>query len=152
LVAGTDRGLCFVGLGEGPARLERSLAEEFPQATLLRDDQVLGDVVRAVLDRVRGAEPHGELPLDIRATAFQRRVWTALQRIPSGETITYAELARRIGRPSAIRAVGAANGANPVPVIVPCHRVIGADGTLTGYGGGIERKQWLLALEGRRLF
>lgn len=93
-----------------------------------------------------------DIELAMRGTEFQRAVWSALLAIPYGETITYAELARRIGRPSAIRAVGAANGANPVPVIVPCHRVIGADGTLTGYGGGIERKQWLLALEGRRLF
>jgi methylated-DNA-[protein]-cysteine S-methyltransferase len=79
-------------------------------------------------------------------------VWEELCRVPYGDTITYAELARRIGRPSAVRAVGAANGANPIPVIVPCHRVIGSNGTLTGYGGGIERKQFLLALEGRRLF
>ena len=88
--------------------------------------------------------PHG--------TPFQLAVWHALREIPYGDTITYAELARRIGKPSAVRAVGAANGANPIPVIVPCHRVIGSNGTLTGYGGGIERKQWLLALEGRRLF
>jgi methylated-DNA-[protein]-cysteine S-methyltransferase len=77
---------------------------------------------------------------------------TRCWRIPYGDTISYAELARRIGKPSAVRAVGAANGANPIPVIIPCHRVIGSNGTLTGYGGGIERKQWLLALEGRRLF
>ncbi len=93
-----------------------------------------------------------DLPLAMRGTEFQLAVWNELQRIPYGDTISYGELARRIGRPSAIRAVGAANGANPIPVIVPCHRVIGANGTLTGYGGGIERKQWLLALEGRRLF
>lgn len=93
-----------------------------------------------------------DLDLNLRGTEFQLAVWNELLRIPYGDTITYAELARRIGRPSAIRAVGAANGANPIPVIVPCHRVIGSNGTLTGYGGGIERKQWLLALEGRRLF
>ena len=87
-----------------------------------------------------------------RGTPFQLAVWEELRRIPYGGTISYSELARRIGRPSAIRAVGAANGANPIPVIIPCHRVIGANGTLTGYGGGIERKQWLLALEGQRLF
>ena len=93
-----------------------------------------------------------DIPLNLKGTEFQLAVWNELLRIPYGDTITYAELARRIGRPSAIRAVGAANGANPIPVIVPCHRVIGSNGTLTGYGGGIERKQWLLALEGRRLF
>jgi methylated-DNA-[protein]-cysteine S-methyltransferase len=93
-----------------------------------------------------------DLPLNLQGTEFQLAVWNELLRVPYGETITYAELANRIGRPSAIRAVGAANGANPIPVIVPCHRVIGSNGTLTGYGGGIERKQWLLAHEGRRLF
>ena len=93
-----------------------------------------------------------ELDLAPRGTEFQLAVWNALLAIPYGDTISYAELARRIGKPSAVRAVGAANGANPIPVIIPCHRVIGSNGTLTGYGGGIERKQWLLALEGRRLF
>ncbi len=93
-----------------------------------------------------------DVPLALRGTEFQLAVWNELRRVPYGDTITYAELAQRIGRPSAIRAVGAANGANPIPVIVPCHRVIGSNGTLTGYGGGIERKQWLLAHEGRRLF
>ena len=93
-----------------------------------------------------------DVPLAPRGTPFQLAVWNALLEIPYGDTTTYAELAHRIGRPSAVRAVGAANGANPIPVIIPCHRVIGSNGTLTGYGGGIERKQWLLALEGRRLF
>lgn len=93
-----------------------------------------------------------DLELAPRGTAFQVIVWNELRKIPFGDTISYAELARRIGKPSAMRAVGAANGANPIAVIVPCHRVIGANGSLTGYGGGIERKQWLLALEGRRLF
>ena len=91
-------------------------------------------------------------PLAPKGTEFQLAVWNALLEIPYGDTTTYGELARRIGRPNAVRAVGAANGANPIPVIIPCHRVIGSNGTLTGYGGGIERKQWLLALEGRRLF
>jgi methylated-DNA-[protein]-cysteine S-methyltransferase len=93
-----------------------------------------------------------DVELAPRGTEFQRAVWSELCRIPFGDTISYAELARRIGKPAAVRAVGAANGANPIAVIVPCHRVIGSNGSLTGYGGGIERKQWLLALEGRRLF
>lgn len=92
------------------------------------------------------------IPLAPKGTPFQLAVWNALLAIPYGDTVSYSELAFRIGRPSAVRAVGAANGANPIPVIIPCHRVIGSNGTLTGYGGGIERKQWLLALEGRRLF
>ena len=93
-----------------------------------------------------------DFPLAPKGTEFQLAVWNALLEIPYGATMTYAQLAHRIGRPNAFRAVGAANGANPIPVIIPCHRVIGSNGTLTGYGGGIERKQWLLALEGRRLF
>jgi methylated-DNA-[protein]-cysteine S-methyltransferase len=93
-----------------------------------------------------------DVELAPKGTPFQLDVWNALCEIPYGDTITYAELARRIGRPAAVRAVGAANGANPIPVIVPCHRVIGSNGTLTGYGGGIDRKQFLLTLEGRRLF
>ena len=88
------------------------------------------------------------LSVEARGTPFQREVWSALRDIPCGTTISYAELARRIGRPSAVRAVGLANGANPISIVVPCHRVIGADGSLTGYGGGIERKRWLLAHEG----
>lgn len=88
------------------------------------------------------------LPLAPRGTPFQLRVWRALRDIPYGETVSYAEIARRIGAPDAVRAVGAANGRNPVSIIVPCHRVIGANGSLTGYGGGIERKRWLLAHEG----
>lgn len=90
-----------------------------------------------------------ELPLAPSGTAFQRRVWEELRRIPFGETISYAELARRVGDPRAVRAVGGANGRNPLSVVVPCHRVIGADGSLTGYGGGIERKRWLLGHEAR---
>ncbi|MCP3103786.1 methylated-DNA--[protein]-cysteine S-methyltransferase [Myxococcus sp. K15C18031901] len=89
------------------------------------------------------------MPTRTAGTAFQREVWTALRDIPCGATITYSELARRIGRPAAVRAVGLANGANPVGIVVPCHRVVGANGTLTGYGGGLERKRWLLAHESR---
>ncbi len=88
------------------------------------------------------------VPVELNGTPFQRKVWEALRQIPAGSTLSYADLARRIGEPRAVRAVGAANGANPVAVIVPCHRVIGTDGTLTGYGGGLDRKQWLLAHEG----
>jgi methylated-DNA-[protein]-cysteine S-methyltransferase len=89
-----------------------------------------------------------DLPCETPGTAFQRKVWTALRRIPCGRTISYGELARRIGQPAAVRAVGLANGANPIGVVVPCHRVIGSNGTLTGYGGGLPRKRWLLAHEG----
>ncbi|MHB8055173.1 MAG: methylated-DNA--[protein]-cysteine S-methyltransferase [Candidatus Aminicenantales bacterium] len=88
-----------------------------------------------------------DLPLDLNGTPFQREVWGALQKVPFGETTSYGEIARRIGRPAAVRAVGAANGRNPVSIIVPCHRIVGADGRLTGYGGGLWRKEWLLRHE-----
>jgi methylated-DNA-[protein]-cysteine S-methyltransferase len=91
-----------------------------------------------------------DLPVVLHGTDFQRAVWSALRSIPCGETLSYGELAQRIGRPSAVRAVGLANGANPVGIVVPCHRVIGSNGTLTGYGGGLERKEWLLRHEGVR--
>ena len=95
-----------------------------------------------------GARREFDLPLSFDGTTFQRRVWQELVEIPYGETLSYGQLARRIGNPTASRAVGLANGRNPISILVPCHRVIGADGTLTGYGGGLERKQWLLAHEG----
>jgi methylated-DNA-[protein]-cysteine S-methyltransferase len=112
----------------------------------------LEDLKTQLREYFAGKRRSFDFPLAPKGTEFQLAVWNALLAIPYGDTTTYAELARRIGRPSAVRAVGAANGANPIPVIIPCHRVIGSNGTLTGYGGGIERKQWLLALEGRRLF
>jgi methylated-DNA-[protein]-cysteine S-methyltransferase len=112
-----------------------------------RDDVLLGparDQLRAFFE---GELFDFDLPLAPQGTEFQRRVWHELRRIPFGHMISYAELARRLGQPTATRAVGAANGRNPISIIVPCHRVIGADGTLTGYGGGLDRKQWLLRHE-----
>jgi methylated-DNA-[protein]-cysteine S-methyltransferase len=109
-------------------------------------------VVTQLAEYFAGTRRTFEVELAPKGTPFQLDVWRALCEIPYGDTITYAELARRIGNPAAVRAVGAANGANPIPLIVPCHRVIGSNGTLTGYGGGIDRKQFLLTLEGRRLF
>jgi methylated-DNA-[protein]-cysteine S-methyltransferase len=105
------------------------------------------DVRRQLAEYFAGARTVFDVPLALEGTPFQRAVWSALGEIPYGQTISYGELARRIGRPSAVRAVGLANGRNPVGVIVPCHRVVGADGALTGYGGGIERKRFLLELE-----
>ena len=113
---------------------------------------VLHRTIAQLNEYFAGTRRDFDVPLKPRGTSFQLAVWNELCRIPYGHTVTYSEIAQRIGRPAAIRAVGAANGANPIPVIVPCHRVIGSNGTLTGYGGGIEKKQWLLALEGRRLF
>jgi len=106
--------------------------------------------LRGLMSRYFGGEVGvlDDIPVELNGTPFQKNVWQALRRIPGGTTISYAELARRIGEPSAVRAVGTANGANPVAVIVPCHRVIGSNGSLTGYGGGLDRKQWLLEHEG----
>jgi methylated-DNA-[protein]-cysteine S-methyltransferase len=104
--------------------------------------------VRQLSEYFKGARRDFDLPLRLQGTAFQQRVWQELTEIPFGETWSYGQLAKRIGKPSASRAVGLANGSNPIAVIVPCHRVIGTDGTLTGYGGGLERKRWLLAHEG----
>ena len=112
-----------------------------------RSGELFADVREQLADYFAGGRTAFDLPLAMTGSPFQRRVWRALQEIPYGETTSYGELARRIGIPSASRAVGVANGHNPVAVIVPCHRVIGADGSLTGYGGGLERKRLLLELE-----
>ena len=149
LIAATSRGVCAVLLGDDRAELARDLGMRFPSATLERAEpgsEYSEWIARAVamLDAPREAQ---ELPLDVAGTAFQRQVWDALRRIPPGETTTYAEVAKRIGRPRAVRAVGAAIGANPVAVAIPCHRVIGSDGSLRGYRWGVERKRALLDRE-----
>jgi methylated-DNA-[protein]-cysteine S-methyltransferase len=112
-----------------------------------RDDAGLAHVVERLNAYFEGSLTDFELPMSMRGTEFQRRVWTALCEIPYGETISYGELARWVGNPKASRAVGLANGRNPLAIVVPCHRVIGADGSLTGYGGGLDRKVWLLEHE-----
>jgi AraC family transcriptional regulator, regulatory protein of adaptative response / methylated-DNA-[protein]-cysteine methyltransferase len=148
LIAATDRGLCSVILGSSEDALLARLREQFPAASLSARpdlagmlDQLLASLTEhpAVLD----------LPLDLRATAFQMRVWEALRCIPRGETRTYSEIACAIGRPTAVRAVARACASNPVAVVIPCHRVVGADGKLTGYRWGVERKRQLLELEKR---
>ena len=117
--------------------------------TMPRDDEALASTRAQLTEYFAGERSSFDLPLVPEGTGFQRKVWSALCEIPYGETISYGELARHIGQPSAARAVGLANGSNPLPIVVPCHRVIGADGSLTGFGGGIERKRWLLAHEKR---
>ena len=114
-----------------------------------RDDAALSEPRAQLEAYFAGALREFDLPLAAEGTPFQQRVWRALCEIPYGETISYGELARRIGQPTASRAVGLANGQNPIAIVVPCHRVIGANGSLTGYGGGLERKRWLLAHEGK---
>ena len=147
LVAATERGISAVCLGDGDAPLEVALREEYPAAELRRDDMGLKAWVAAILQRMEGREPAAALPLDLRATAFQRRVWEELQAIPRGQTRSYGEVARRIGQPTAARAVARACATNPVAVVIPCHRVVGGGGSLTGYRWGVERKQRLLERE-----
>jgi len=147
LVATTEKGICAVKLGDEADDLERILIQEFNQADIVRDDHIHKDWVQAILSFISGGEPHLDLLLDVRATAFQKQVWQALQKIPYGETRTYADIAHSIGKPHAIRAVGNACGANPIALLVPCHRVVRSDGSLGGYHWGMERKQTLLAQE-----
>lgn len=147
IVGLTERGVCFIAFGEDDDTLIADLKSRFSRAEVRPDDgegaALVAAVVRLVDDPAHGAD----LPLDVHGTAFQQRVWLALTRIAPGETVTYGELARRIGSPTAVRAVAQACGANPLAVAVPCHRVIGADGSLTGYRWGVARKESLLARE-----
>lgn len=142
----------LVVLVDGDGALTRILfAHEAAPATGVEWSEArCAPVVAQLADYFAGTRRSFDLALAPRGTAFQRRVWDELSRIPAGETISYRELAARIGRPSAARAVGRANGTNPIPIVVPCHRVIGANGTLTGYAGGLPAKETLLALEGAR--
>jgi AraC family transcriptional regulator of adaptative response/methylated-DNA-[protein]-cysteine methyltransferase len=149
LVAATEVGVCTIALGDDPDRLVRELQDRFPKAALAGGDAGFERWVAAVVGLVErpaaGLDP--ELPLDIRGTAFQLRVWQALRAIPPGTTASYAEIARRIGRPGASRAVAAACAANPVAVAIPCHRVVRTDGSLSGYRWGVQRKAALLERE-----
>jgi AraC family transcriptional regulator, regulatory protein of adaptative response / methylated-DNA-[protein]-cysteine methyltransferase len=149
LVGATSRGVCAVMLGKPDAQLLRELARDFPRAQLREDARGIGVWARAVVARLRPGSANSEIPLDIRGTAFQRRVWEELRHIPSGQTRTYSEIARRIGHPQAVRAVARACATNSICVVVPCHRVVGKNGTLTGYRWGLERKRALLASERR---
>jgi AraC family transcriptional regulator, regulatory protein of adaptative response / methylated-DNA-[protein]-cysteine methyltransferase len=147
LVAATARGLCAVRFGENATGLERGLREEFGAAEIRRNDAALQPFLQPLLASLRGEKVTMDLPLDVRATAFQKRVWDALREIPAGETRSYAEVARAIGDPKAVRAVATACASNPVAVVVPCHRVVRSDGELAGYRWGIERKRKLLEQE-----
>jgi AraC family transcriptional regulator of adaptative response/methylated-DNA-[protein]-cysteine methyltransferase len=147
LVAATDRGICAVSLGSVSADLEAELHADYPRAQVVRDDAALATAATALQEYLRGERLQVALPLDIQATAFQRRVWEALQHIPYGETRTYKQIAEDLGNPAAVRAVGRACATNPVSLVVPCHRAIGSDGKLHGYRWGLERKQALLELE-----
>ena len=149
LVAGTGKGLCSVKIGDEDGPLEEDLAREYPRAALARDAPPLDSFVQPILAHLDGRSPHLDLPLDVRATAFQWQVWRHLQSIPWGETRTYSQVALAIGRPTAVRAVARACASNRVCLVVPCHRIIGADGSLTGYRWGLERKRALLEREAK---
>jgi len=144
LLAGDERGLRRVSFENGkhlaPPRMDWKL-----------DKEPFSEVIRQLQAYFRGELKEFDLPLAMEGTEFQLRVWNALRAIPYGETISYARLAERIGNPKAVRAVGLANGSNPIPIIVPCHRVIGSDGSLTGFGGGLSTKKMLLELENKQL-
>jgi AraC family transcriptional regulator of adaptative response/methylated-DNA-[protein]-cysteine methyltransferase len=145
LIAATGKGLCSVKLGDDVSSLKALLVDEFSAAELVQGD--LHELKAKILAFIQGEASLARLPLDIRGTVFQRRVWDELRRIPRGETRTYQEIARAIGAPEAVRAVGSACGANPVALVVPCHRAVRTDGGLGGYAWGLRRKKKLLELE-----
>ncbi len=147
LVAATQRGICAVRFGDDAKLLERDLRQEFHAADIHRDDTALRGFVRSILSALSTQKPLLELPLDIRATAFQQKVWSALQQIPAGETRSYSQVAREIGASSATRAVARACASNPVALVIPCHRVVRDNGELAGYRWGVQRKEELLQRE-----
>lgn len=148
LVAASSRGVCAISLGDDPDRLVRELQDRFSNATLVGADAQFESLVARVVGLVEAPSLGSNLPLDVRGTAFQRRVWKALSKVPAGSTVSYASIARRIGAPQAVRAVAQACGANPLAIAIPCHRVVRTDGALSGYRWGIERKRSLLSREG----
>jgi AraC family transcriptional regulator of adaptative response/methylated-DNA-[protein]-cysteine methyltransferase len=147
LVAATDKGICMISIGDSVASLERSLREEFPTADFQRGGPQLQTWTRSILRHLNGHQPRLDLPLDIRATAFQSRVWTTLRLIPYGETRSYKQIAKAVGRPKAVRAVARACATNSVAIVIPCHRVVRENGDLAGYRWGLKRKRELLAKE-----
>ena len=144
LIAATQKGICRLTFDDSEASLRRL----FPRAEIIKDDGTLKNLVEGALEAIERPLAAPDLPIDVAGTAFQEAVWRELRKIPPGETRSYADIAAAIGHPKAVRAVGTANGDNHVCVLIPCHRVIRSDGSLGGYGGGIERKKKLLASEG----
>jgi AraC family transcriptional regulator, regulatory protein of adaptative response / methylated-DNA-[protein]-cysteine methyltransferase len=147
LVAATDKGVCAILLGDDPDALVRDLQDRFPRAEFEGGDPKFERMVAEVVGLVEAPGQRLDLPLDIRGTAFQQKVWAALQAIPAGKTATYTEIARAIGQPKAVRAVAQACGANPLAIAIPCHRVVRSDGDLSGYRWGVERKRKLIDRE-----
>jgi AraC family transcriptional regulator of adaptative response/methylated-DNA-[protein]-cysteine methyltransferase len=150
LVASSKRGVASILLGDDPDALLRQLQDRFPKAQLIGADRDYEVLVARVVGLIEAPQIGLNLPLDVRGTAFQRRVWLALQEIPVGQTVSYSEIARRIGSPKATRAVAGACAANNLAVAIPCHRVVRNDGAVSGYAWGVERKKALLDREGAR--
>ncbi|MEL6494415.1 MAG: methylated-DNA--[protein]-cysteine S-methyltransferase [Cyanobacteria bacterium J06623_7] len=147
LLATTDKGICTVSLGDTEIALSTALRNKFKHAVIIEKHNHHADWLAPMLNLLEGKQTEVNLPLDIQGSAFQQRVWQALRTIPYGVTRTYQDIARELDRPQAKRAVGSACGANPLALIIPCHRVLKSDGGLSGYRWGIERKRQLLAIE-----
>jgi len=148
LVAASAKGVCAIMMGDDPSALVREIQDRFANATLVGADAAFESLVAQVVGAVESPKIGVDLPLDVRGTAFQRRVWKALSKIPAGSTVSYAKVAKQIGAPKAVRAVAQACGANPLAIAIPCHRVVRNDGALSGYRWGVERKRALLTREG----
>jgi len=149
LVAQSERGVCAILLGDDPDALARDLQDRFPRARLIGGDKGYEKLVATVVSFVEAPALGLDLPLDVRGTAFQQRVWQALRKIPAGSTASYSDIANRIGSPKSVRAVAHACAANALAVAIPCHRVVRSDGALSGYRWGVERKRALLRREAR---
>lgn len=150
-IAATPQGLCFIGSQDKPlTELEGWAQSKFPGCELVQNDEAMQPYAYELVEYFQGKRDRFEVAMDYKGTAFQVAVWNALCQIPYGQTFTYSDIANQIGKPAAVRAVGAAIGANPLLITVPCHRVIGKSGALTGYRGGLAMKTRLLELEGER--
>jgi AraC family transcriptional regulator of adaptative response/methylated-DNA-[protein]-cysteine methyltransferase len=149
LIAASDRGVCAILFGDDERMLRRELERQFPRARLIAGDEAFDSLSSQVIALVENPRARIDLPLDIRGTAFQHRVWDALRRIPAGKTASYAEIAEAVGAPGSARAVARACAQNRIAIAIPCHRVVKSDGSLSGYRGGVERKRVLLAREAR---
>lgn len=147
LIARAQAGICFIALGDGDESMRRELLHDYSAAAIDRDDAALREIERTVAERLQGRAPSAPIVLELRYTPFQLMVWRELCAIPPGRTRTYGEIARRLGRPAAARAVGRAGALNPVSILIPCHRAVGQDGALHGYRWGLRRKAMLLAHE-----
>ncbi|PZU98932.1 MAG: hypothetical protein DCE90_03765 [Pseudanabaena sp.] len=147
IVAATVRGICAIALGDSPDELVSEIHRRFPQAEFCDDDLIFQQWVAGVISMIKTPKSRVNLPLDIQGTAFQQQVWQILQAIPVGSTLSYQQVAIQIGKPKAFRAVASACAANKLAIAIPCHRVVGSNGSLSGYRWGVERKQALLELE-----